>query len=80
MGKGLVTIQPYYYDRFLLNKVSMAGIIILANSLLDMEKIILDKYHFVLFYLALSVYPKMLFLVRHPREGCLILMCSLMRA
>eukprot|EP01017_Pseudomicrothorax_dubius_P046408 TRINITY_DN8170_c0_g2_i4.p1 TRINITY_DN8170_c0_g2~~TRINITY_DN8170_c0_g2_i4.p1 ORF type:complete len:750 (-),score=243.54 TRINITY_DN8170_c0_g2_i4:172-2421(-) len=63
MGKGLVTIQPYYYDRFLYSKVSMAGIIIFANSCLDMTNIIIEKYHYMLFYLCLSIYPKSLFLL-----------------
>ena len=34
MGKGLLTLQPYYSDRFLLNKVSMAGILVLLHGML----------------------------------------------
>lgn len=63
MGKGMLTIQPYYSDKYLLNKVGMAGIITVIHSALDMKNIILDKYHYNLFYLALSIYPKMLFTV-----------------
>ena len=63
MGKGMLSIQPYYSDKFLLNKVSMAGILTVIHSCLDMENIIMGKYHYMLFMLSLAMYPKMLFLV-----------------
>ena len=65
MGKGLITIQPYYQDKFLLNTVSMAGIIIVMNSCLDMTNIMLGKYSYLLYYLGLSMYPRMLFTVNY---------------
>jgi len=40
MGKGLLSAQPYYSDRFLLSKISMAGIVILANAFLDTKGLI----------------------------------------
>jgi len=63
MGKGLITIQPFYQDKFLLNTVSMAGIIIVMHSCLDMSNILLGKYAYLLYYLGLSMYPRMLFTV-----------------
>jgi len=39
----------------------MAGLIVLAHSALDMANIIHGKYHWTLFYLGLSMYPRMLF-------------------
>jgi len=63
MGKGLITIQPYYQDKFLLNTVSMAGIIIVMHCCLDMSNILLGKYAYLLYYLGLSMYPRMLFTV-----------------
>lgn len=62
--QGLVSIQPYYSDRFLMSNVGMAGIIILMNSFLDLENIIFGKYHYVLYYLSLAIYPRMLFTVK----------------
>ena len=58
MGKGVLTIQPYYSDRFLLSKVSMAGSIILCNAFLDVENIIQKFHHWMIYYLGLSAYPK----------------------
>lgn len=63
MGKGLISIQPYYNDKFLLSTVGMAGIIIVMHSCLDMNNIILGKYSYLLYYLGLSMYPRMLFTV-----------------
>lgn len=63
MGKGLVTIQPYYSDRFLLNQTAMAGIFILTHAALDIQNIFHGKYHYMMYYLSLSIYPRMLYLV-----------------
>lgn len=35
MGKGLISLNPYYSDNFLLNKVAMAGIITLLHGCFD---------------------------------------------
>lgn len=47
----------------------MAGIIILMNSFLDLENIIFGKYHYVLYYLSLAIYPRMLFTVNENLEN-----------
>lgn len=41
----------------------MAGIIIMAHSCLDLKNTILDKYHYNLYYLSMSMYPKFLYTV-----------------
>ena len=41
----------------------MAGIIIFLNSCLDIENLILGKFHYLIFYLVLAIYPRMLFTV-----------------
>lgn len=47
----------------------MAGIVIFANSCLDIKNIILDKYHYNLFYLCISMYPKFLFTLDENLEN-----------
>lgn len=47
----------------------MAGIITLAHSCLDLKNIILDKYHYNLFYLSISMYPKFLFTLNEDLEN-----------
>lgn len=62
-GKGLVTLQPYYSDRFLLHKVAMAGLLVFMHAALDTTNLILGKNHTLLYYLSLSMYPRMFFAV-----------------
>lgn len=37
MGKGTLTLHPYYSDRFLLSKTGMSGLIIFMHSCIDIE-------------------------------------------
>lgn len=63
MGKGMLSIQPYYSERFLLNKVGMSGLMIFLVSLLDINTTLLGKYHYFIYFLSLAMYPKSLFVV-----------------
>ena len=63
MGKGMLSIQPYYSERFLLNKVGMAGLMIFLVSLTDLSATLLGKYHYFVYFLSLAMYPKSLFVV-----------------
>lgn len=63
MGKGMLSIQPYYSERFLLSKVGMAGVIIFLTSLLDIKSTLLSKQHYFIYFLSLAMYPKFLFVV-----------------
>lgn len=47
----------------------MAGILIIMNSCLKMSDLIYGKYHYNLFYLALSIYPKMMFCLNENLEN-----------
>ncbi|GFS30593.1 26S proteasome regulatory subunit S2 1A [Actinidia rufa] len=44
-------------------RTALAGIITLLHACLDMKAIILGKYHYVLYYLALAMQPRMLLTV-----------------
>lgn len=59
----MLTIDPRYSEKFLLSKVGMAGIVIFLTALYDIGQTILSKYHYFIFYLSLSMYPKFLFTV-----------------
>lgn len=65
MGKGLLGLNPLYSDKFLLQNVGLAGIIAVLYASSDMKTFILGKYHFFLYYLVLSIYPRMLITVIH---------------
>lgn len=63
LGKGLLTLSPYHSERFLLSPTSLAGLVILLHACLDMKAVILGKYHYVLYFLALAMQPRMLMTV-----------------
>jgi 26S proteasome regulatory subunit N1 len=64
MGKGLLGLNPLYSDKFMLNNVALAGLITVLYSCTDMKTFLCGKYHYFLFYLVLSIYPRMLITVR----------------
>lgn len=63
MGKGLLTLNPYHSDRFLLSPTALAGIVTTLFACLDMKAIIVGKYHYVLYFLVLAIQPRMLLTV-----------------
>ncbi|KAG2319360.1 hypothetical protein Bca52824_012573 [Brassica carinata] len=63
MGKGLLTLNPYHSDWLLLSPTALAGIVTLLHACLDIKSIILGKYHFVLYFLALAMQPRMMMTV-----------------
>ncbi|XWS39426.1 hypothetical protein CRYUN_Cryun18bG0053500 [Craigia yunnanensis] len=63
MGKGLLTLNPYHSDRFLLSLTALAGLVTMLHTCLDMKAMILGKYHYVLYFLVLAMQPRMLMTV-----------------
>ncbi|KAF2284106.1 hypothetical protein GH714_019070 [Hevea brasiliensis] len=63
LGKGLLTLNPYHSDRFLLSPTALAGLVTMLHACLDMKAIILGKYHYVLYFLVLAMQPRMLLTV-----------------
>lgn len=67
-GKGLVTMNPYFADRFLLNKTAIGGLLTVLFCCLDLKSTILGKHHFLLYYLGLAARPRMIFSVDESVE------------
>lgn len=63
MGKGLMTVNPFHSDRMLLNGPALGGMLILVHSCLDLKNTLLDKSHYLLFYLTCAMNPRMLITV-----------------
>ncbi|KAG5226331.1 26S proteasome non-ATPase regulatory [Salix suchowensis] len=55
LGKGLLTLNPYHSDRFLLSPTALAGLITMLHACLDMKNIASGKYHYVLYFLVLAM-------------------------
>ncbi|KAL4348861.1 hypothetical protein GQ457_17G023850 [Hibiscus cannabinus] len=60
LGKGLLTLDPYHCNHFLLSPTALAGLVTTLHACLDLKETILGKYHFVLYFLVLAIQPRML--------------------
>lgn len=57
-SKGLVTLSPFHSDRLLTNGPALAGLLAVLHACLDMKATILDKYHYLLYYLTAAMNPR----------------------
>jgi 26S proteasome regulatory subunit N1 len=68
MGKGLLTLHPFHADRMLLNGPALGGMLVLLHSCLDLKDTLLDKSHFLLYYLTTAMNPRHLITVNEDIE------------
>ena len=57
-------------DRFLFSNISLAGLITVLYAATDMDTFVCGKYHYFLYYLVLSMYPRMLVTLNDKLENC----------
>lgn len=60
LGKGTLTMSPFNSDRHLLFPTAIAGILAVLMSFLDVKQTILQKSHYLLYYLTTAIQPRML--------------------
>ena len=63
LGKGLITLDPVYSHKLLINNRALAGILITLCSFTETEGLICGKYQFLLYSLALAMKPKLVITV-----------------
>mmetsp|Transcript_102165 Transcript_102165/g.288581 ORF Transcript_102165/g.288581 Transcript_102165/m.288581 type:complete len:881 (+) Transcript_102165:76-2718(+) len=63
MGKGLLTINPFFSDRFLLDSVAMGSLIVVMHSILHIKNTLLGKSHYLLFHIVPAMRPRWLITV-----------------
>lgn len=68
MGKGLMTINPFHSDKMLMNGPALGGVLVLLHSCLDLKSNVLDKSHYLLYYLTCAMNPRMLITVNEEIE------------
>merc|ERR1719297_245122 len=61
MGKGLMTISPFHSDRMLLNGPALGALLVVLHS--NLKSSLLDKTHYLLYYLTCAMQPRMLITV-----------------
>uniref|UniRef100_A0A7S2V4A2 26S proteasome non-ATPase regulatory subunit 2 homolog n=1 Tax=Fibrocapsa japonica TaxID=94617 RepID=A0A7S2V4A2_9STRA len=70
MGKGLLTLHPFHSDRTLMSGPSIGAILILMHCCFDLKNTILDKMHYLLYYVTCAMRPRMLMcLLSQEEEG-----------
>jgi 26S proteasome regulatory subunit N1 len=79
MGKGTLTLYPYFLDRTIMSRTAVAGLLATLIAFTDAKscelflftlvevfclrsypKVVLDKYHWMLYYLVPAMYPRFL--------------------
>ena len=63
MGKGLMTLNPIHSDRMLTNGPAVGALLTILHSCLDLKSTLLDKSHYLLYYLTCAMNPRMLITV-----------------
>merc|ERR1719159_2218093 len=63
MGKGLMTINPFFSDRFLIDPIAFGSLAVLAHAVLHLKNTILGKSHYLLFNIVPAMRPRWLITV-----------------
>ncbi|BGP57763.1 hypothetical protein JCM8202_002415 [Rhodotorula sphaerocarpa] len=60
MGKGTIGVNPFHTDRSLMSPVAVCGLLATLVSFTDTRGFILDKSHWMLYFLTMAMYPRFL--------------------
>ena len=63
MGKGLISLNAYHSDKMLMSGPSLGAIMVIITSCLDLKSTLLDKTHYLLYYVTCAMNPRMLITV-----------------
>ncbi|KAJ7839597.1 armadillo-type protein [Mycena olivaceomarginata] len=57
MGKGTIGLNPFFSDRSIMSRPAIAGLLATLTAFTDAKHFILDKYHWMLYFLELNSSP-----------------------
>merc|ERR1719277_421642 len=63
MGKGLLTINPLFSDRFLVDPIALGSLSVVAHSALHLKNTILGNSHYLLYNIVPAMRPRWLITV-----------------
>ncbi|KAJ6571764.1 armadillo-type protein [Mycena capillaripes] len=63
MGKGTIGLNPFFSDRSIMSRPAMAGLLATLTAFTDAKHFILDKYHWMMYFLVTAMYPRFLITV-----------------
>ncbi|ETW75927.1 hypothetical protein HETIRDRAFT_54132 [Heterobasidion irregulare TC 32-1] len=58
MGKGTIGINPFFLDRTVMSRTAVAGLLATLTAFTDAKAFVLDKYHWMLYFLVTAMYPR----------------------
>ena len=64
----MLGLNPFHSDKFLFSNVSLAGLLTTVYAATDMGTFFCGKHHYFLYYLTLSMYPRMLITLNEKLE------------
>jgi len=59
-GKGSISMTPFHTERSLMSPVAVSGLLSFLVSAMDMQETLLKDSHYMMFHLALAMYPRIL--------------------
>ncbi|KAH8830118.1 armadillo-type protein [Flagelloscypha sp. PMI_526] len=68
MGKGTIGLNPFFLDNQILSRTALAGLLGTITAFTDAKGFVLDKYHWMLFFLAPSMQPRFLITLNEDLE------------
>ncbi|KAK7042997.1 proteasome regulatory particle base subunit [Paramarasmius palmivorus] len=58
MGKGTIGVNPFFQDRSIMHKPAVAGLLAVLTAFTDAKGFVLDKHHWMLYFLVNAMYPR----------------------
>ncbi|KAG6379757.1 26S proteasome regulatory complex non-ATPase subcomplex Rpn1 subunit [Boletus reticuloceps] len=69
MGKGTIGLNPFFSDRNIMSRPAVAGLLATLTAFTDAKAFVLDKYHWMLYYLVSAMYPRFLITLNEDLEN-----------
>ncbi|KAG6909917.1 hypothetical protein DXG01_014437 [Tephrocybe rancida] len=60
MGKGTIGLNPFFADRSIMSRPAIAGLLATITAFTDAKGFVLDKYHWMLYFLVTAMFPRFL--------------------
>ncbi|KAF9525747.1 armadillo-type protein [Crepidotus variabilis] len=69
MGKGAIGLNPFFCDRNILHRPATAALLATLTVFTDAKAFVLDKYHWMLYFLTPAMYPRFLITLDEKLEN-----------
>ncbi|KAF7349265.1 26S proteasome regulatory subunit RPN1 [Mycena sanguinolenta] len=60
LGKGTIGLNPFFSDRSIMSRPAVAGLLATLTAFTDAKHFVLDKYHWMLYFLVTAMFPSFL--------------------